>query len=210
MLKKILSVAVTGVSALGFVAANAALPGPYITGQLGYADTHLRGKIALPAADIPGHQINIHLTNNGFMGRVAAGYLFDPNFGVELGYSQLRSVKSREPNTAYSSYYLGQNAVDLATKGIWPVASNFDVYAKIGVAYLSTNVEAKDQSATCNLNDKVGIARHKWAPEAAVGVDYNVTQNVFIDTAVNHIQVLGKNRPGNIDTLTFGLGYRFG
>lgn len=55
----------------------------------------------------------------------------------------------------------------------------------------------------------MGIAKHKWAPEAAVGVSYNITSNLFVDTSWTHIQPLGKNKSGNIDFVAVGLGYNF-
>jgi len=54
------------------------------------------------------------------------------------------------------------------------------------------------------------LAKHSWAPEAGVGVTYNMSSNVFIDTAFTHIQPIGKNRPNNINMATIGLGFTFG
>ena len=44
MFKKVLTTTVLGVSALTVMAANAAAPGVYVTGQLGYANTHMGSK----------------------------------------------------------------------------------------------------------------------------------------------------------------------
>ena len=54
------------------------------------------------------------------------------------------------------------------------------------------------------------IAKYNWAPEAGVGVTYNISSNVFVDTAYTHIHPIGKNKPSNIDFATVGIGYSFG
>ena len=60
------------------------------------------------------------------------------------------------------------------------------------------------------LNDEAGVNKHQWAPEAAVGVSYDVTPNVSLDTSWTHIQPLGHNKPGNIDFVAVGVDYNFG
>ncbi|WP_218813310.1 porin family protein [Rickettsiella endosymbiont of Dermanyssus gallinae] len=189
MLKKVITTAVLAVSALSVMTANAAAPGPYITGQLGYADTHM------------GPKTNVDkLSNNGIAGRLAVGYQLNQNLAVEAGYLQLRSKKV---NTDLNPK-LSQHAIDLAAKGILPIANNLNVYGKVGVAYLTTTVKSDDDSVSA-------VNKYKWAPEAAVGVSYDITPNVSVDTSWTHIQPIGgKNRPGNIDFVAVGVGYNFG
>lgn len=215
MLKKVITTAVLGVSALSAIAANAAAPGPYVTGQLGYADTHMSARTefgdtinGLPITE----KSSNNLSNNGLAGRLAVGYQFNQNFAVELGYMQLRSKKADltlqkdEDTSITAATKLSQNVFDLAAKGILPVASNLNVYGKLGLAYVSTtgkvNVAGQDASVSQN--------QRKWAPEAAVGISYDITPNVSVDTSWTHIQPLGKNRPGNIDFVAVGVGYNFG
>jgi OOP family OmpA-OmpF porin len=233
MLKKVLTTAVFGVSALSVMAANAAAPGPYVTGQLGYANTHMGKKTNI--ADLnkhlpdgatlsPNDQSVSNLSNNGLAGRLAIGYQFNPNFAVEMGYLNLDSKKASgsvsvaQKVVASGSLKLNQNAIDLAAKGILPVANNINVYGKVGVAYLTTTLDAKGDivskdhtmPVSVDLTGAAGIAKHKWAPEAAVGVSYDLTPNVSVDTSWTHIQPLGSHRPGNIDFVAVGLGYNFG
>ncbi|MES2997783.1 MAG: outer membrane beta-barrel protein [Pseudomonadota bacterium] len=225
MLRKILTTAILGISVLGVMAANAAAPGAYVTGQLGYADTHMGSKIKSPIM-LPFSSIILfkpNLSNNGLAGRLAIGYQFTPNWAVELGYLQLRSKKgdgiipgdASDPATPIS-LNLNQNAIDIATKGILPLTTNINVYGKLGVAYLTTSTKMDMTTGgasfpiTADLNSTLGIAKHKWAPEAAVGVSYDITPNVSIDTSWTHIQPLGKNRPNNIDFVAVGVGYNFG
>jgi OmpA-OmpF porin, OOP family len=203
MLKKMITTAVLGVSALSVMAANAATPGVYATGQLGYADTHMKNEVG-------------NLTNNGLAGRLAIGYQFNQTFAVEMGYLRLHEKKADVTLPTLGKdvpFSLNQNAIDLAGKGILPVAHNVNVYGKLGVAYLTTSLEAKADipiPTTPVLTATIGHTNHKWVPEAAVGVSYDITPNVSVDTSWTHIQPIGNDRPGNIDFVAVGVGYNFG
>lgn len=164
--------------------------GVYVTGQVGYADTGMKSK--LPTTNGGG--------NNGIAGRLALGYKITPNVAVEAGFLQLQNGETKE---GFSS---NQYAMDVAGKGILPVTHNVNVYGKAGVAYLTTRL----QTNGVNGNDALGIAKHKWAPEVAVGMSYDVTSNVNVDTSFTHIHPVGDNRPGNINFLAVGVGYTFG
>lgn len=219
MFKKVLSTTVLSVSVLAAMTANAATPGVYVTGQLGYANTHMGSK-----TNFHDHYLDLgknkNLSNNGLAGRVALGYQFNQNFAVEVGYLQLNDKKVDMTQHLFdkmqgnASLNLQQHAIDLVGKGIIPVSQNFNVYGKLGLAYLTTDVNLKvkegNLDANLNLNHYTNIAEHKWAPEAAIGVSYDITPNVSVDASLTHIQPLGNNKPGNIDFAAVGLGYNFG
>ncbi len=222
MLKKVLTTTVLGISALGAMAANAAAPGVYITGQLGYANTHMKDKTDFGDLKEPLNLTSANLSNNGAAGRLAIGYQLNQNFAVEMGYMRFGKGKSKgfvtsrdsiDPSTLTMSASLKQNAIDLVGKGILPISDKFNVYGKLGVAYLTTNLKAEvtnpDGKRTIG-NDEFDIAQHKWAPEAAIGMSYDITSNVSVDTSWTHIQPLGNKRPGNIDFVAVGIGYNFG
>jgi OOP family OmpA-OmpF porin len=227
MFKQIMTATVLGVSALGMMAANATTNGVYVTGQLGYA----KNKTGLNSNPITsnGKQIydvnkDLSATGRNLAGRLAIGYQFTPNWAVEMGYLQLGKkkfdgilyspVKGYTGSTVINGQYnISQSAIDLVGKGIYPINDKFNVYGKLGVAYVTTTVDGKyDTNYHTNLinNNQTAIAKHKWAPEAAVGVSYDITPNMFVDTSWTHIQPLGKNKPGNIDFVAVGLGYSFG
>lgn len=230
MFKKILTTTVLSVSALGVMAANAAdvdnaaqlgtssKSGVYVTGQLGYANTHMGNKTDFTQIGngiIPNNAKDTNLVNNGLAGRLAIGYQFNQNFAVETGYLQLgqKNVSGAIGNNPIK-LQLRQNVIDLVGKGIYPVYDKFNVYAKAGIAYVNSPIDAKETTngipVTANLNNAVNIAKHKFAPEVAVGASYDITPNVSVDTSWTHIQTIGKNRPGNIDFIAVGLGYNFG
>lgn len=227
MFKKVLSTTVLSVSVLAAMTANAAAPGVYVTGQVGYANAHMGSKTKV--SDVLGDYgpfVNPavrdkNLSDNGLAGRIAIGYQFNQNFAVEAGYLQLGESKVNlgavhlPDGVSEGTLKLQQNAIDLVGKAILPLASNFNVYGNLGVAYVTTDVKGTLKTpgaATVNfdLNDNANVAKHKWAPEAAIGVSYDITPNVSVDTSWTHIQPLGNNKPGNIDFVAVGLGYNFG
>ncbi|MEN9916650.1 MAG: hypothetical protein RLY40_582 [Pseudomonadota bacterium] len=225
MFKKILSTTVLSVSALAAMTANAAAPGVYVTGQLGYAKNKTEpNQITIAGKTAYNFNNELSATDRNLAGRLAIGYQFSPNWAVELGYLQLSKKKfngllytpvkgSGFAGSVNGSTSISQSAVDLVGKGIYPINDKFNLYGKLGVAYVTTTVDGKydtDAHAEMINNNPNAIAKHKWAPEAAVGVSYDITPNVFVDASWTHIQPLGKNKPGNIDFAALGLGYSFG
>lgn len=200
MLKKILITSVLTASACAVINANAALPvGLYVNGQVGYADTNMKSQVKDNGANF---------ANDGLAGRLAIGYKVTPNFALELGYLQLSNA---EFNIGASSFSNKQDAIDVAAKGILPITNNVNIYGKLGVAYLTTELKEKNAAGkTLDINTAQGISKHQWAPEIAIGMGYDITPNVTVDTSLTHIQTLGDNRPGNIDFLAVGVGYNFG
>ncbi len=199
MLKKIFITSVLTASVCAVMNANAASKGLYLSGQIGYADTGVKSRVK-----DGGYAFN----NDGLAGRLAIGYKITSNAALELGYLQIPRAKfSVNPENVFTK----QNALDIAAKGMLPITSNVNIYGKVGVAYLTTELgitspsEAKD-----NLNSKQGISKRQWAPEVAVGMGYDITPNVTVDTSLTHIQTVGSNPPGNIDFLAVGVGYNFG
>ncbi|RDH40828.1 MAG: porin family protein [Candidatus Aquirickettsiella gammari] len=204
MLRKIVLTSVLASSTLAVMTANAALPsGLYVSGQVGYADTNRPSTL------------NPNLANDGLAGRLAIGYKLIPSFAVELGYLQL-------PTTEVSKYIPGhfgtlsnkQHAIDVVAKGILPITSNVNIYGKLGAAYLTTQIQGTTTvdniPVTVDLNSQQGIEKRQWAPEVAIGMGYDITPNVSVDTSLTHIQTIGNNRPGNIDFLAVGVAYTFG
>ena len=96
-----------------------------------------------------------------------------------------------------------QDAIDVAAKGTLPITNNVNVYGKVGLAYLTTQLDANTK-----LSDD--ISKRSFAPEVAIGMGYDITPNITVDTSLTHIQTIGNKRPGNIDFLAVGVGYNFG
>jgi OmpA-OmpF porin, OOP family len=215
-MKKILATTVLSISVLTAMNAQASAPGIYITGQLGYSNNRMDIKAdnVIPLNDV---------SNNNLAGRVAIGYQFNQNFAIEAGYlrtsqknTTLVYLNRRESTTVDTGGKItyNQNAVDLVAKGILPINNNLNLYGKLGVAYLTTQgnltlnpAEHDPQPFSYDLEN---IAKRKLAPEVAIGISYDFTPNVSIDTSWTHIHPLGNNRPGNVNFFSVGLGYNFG
>jgi OmpA-OmpF porin, OOP family len=179
--------------------------GLYVSGQVGYANTHINSRIQNP--------IEIALKNDGLAGRLALGYKLNQNFAIEVGYLQLQEASINEDKSATLSNK--QNALDVLGKASLPVTHNVNLYGKLGVAYLTTKLERNYNvvpgiTATQDYNAVLGIDRHTWAPEVAVGMGYDITPQVSVDTSFTHIHPIGSQRPGNVDYLAVGVGYTFG
>ncbi|RDH40826.1 MAG: hypothetical protein CFE62_001455 [Candidatus Aquirickettsiella gammari] len=194
MFKKIVTSSVLAISALSVLAANATTPGPYVNVEMGYVHTKNKFLKPLPSKDTK--------YQGGLIGRLSVGYQFSPYWALEAGYLQLAKQKSNLSVSANDAVTLKQHAFDVAGKGILPISDKFNLYAKAGMAYLINNVN--------NAQIVAPIAKYNWAPEAGVGVTYNISNNVFVDTAYTHIHPIGKNKPSNIDFATVGIGYSFG
>lgn len=203
MLKKIITVSLFGVSALGIMAANATTPGVYVEGQVGYAHTGKHFVKPFPSSGKVSSKYQ-----GGLAGRLAVGYQFNPNWAVEMGYLQLAQQKANvKSNIVKQSVTLNQHAFDVVGKGILPINSKFGIYAKAGMAYLANDLKGNVVNGQSIV---APLAKHSWAPEAGLGLTYNINTHVFIDTAYTHIQPFGKNKPNNINMATIGLGFTFG
>ena len=86
---------------------------------------------------------SLKISNTGLAGRLAIGYQFSPYFAAELGYLRLANQKGKDyGSTGYAigTKTLSQNALDVAAKGILPINDKFNVYGKLGVAYLTSTI----------------------------------------------------------------------
>lgn len=233
MIKRIIAVSVLGVSALGMMAANATTNGLYVDGQIGYARTGNEFK-GLPSDITVGKDKK---SKGEIAGRLAIGYQFTQNWAVELGYLQLGQQKSNLSSsetlpvigvapdrfgilvpqvvgsiteTTTEAITINQHAFDVVGKGIYPISDKFNVYAKAGMAYLTTTVKSDGNIQYQGKPVTDLFSKHNWAPEAGIGVTYDITPNMFIDTSFTHIQPIGKDKPSNINFATVGIGYSFG
>ncbi len=87
---------------------------------------------------------------------VFGGYTINPNFAVEVGYTDLGKVQSTISFTSF----------DVSALGSWPINQQFSLYGKVGLA--STKEEA------------FGLSVTRSAPTYGLGGQYNVTPTVGI------------------------------
>ncbi|WP_010597033.1 outer membrane beta-barrel protein [Rickettsiella massiliensis] len=168
--------------------------GLYVGAQVGYGESSVPNQ-------------SFFVNNDGLAGRVNIGYQINKNFAVEAGYLALR--KKTEASEDYKKVDQ-QSVIDLAGKASYPITERVNLYGKAGVAYITSRYNETINNGTRELNNDYGIARHKFAPEVAVGMDFNVTPSIAVDTSLTHIHPVGNKRPSNINYLAVGVNYTFG
>jgi OOP family OmpA-OmpF porin len=191
--KLLVAAALAGFSMIGFSsAANAALPGYYVGGQLGWANTHLDDNI--PSG--------ITVDDTGLAGRLFTGYQFNQNFAAELGYTHFS--KSDVKVTGFGKIGdIKEYAVDLVAKGIMPLNNGISLYGKLGPAWLKGDAS--------NSLDGTSSDESKVYPTFGVGVSYDLTPNVPVDLSWNRIQrVGGSDNIPSTDLFSLGIAYNFG
>lgn len=190
---------------------QAEMPGFYAGAQLGYANTHINTtdlvtvNNGISSVRLPG------LNNNLLTYRLSFGYQFDQHWAMELGYRHF----SPSDSSAITTHYIASSsnkvsAFDLSAKGILPVTSKLDLYAKLGIAYLRPNahgglIVTAPYSGTTNSYSKT------LEPTFGVGISYTLRPDVPVEFSWNRIQKMGSNNhaPSN-DFYSLGVSYYFG
>jgi OOP family OmpA-OmpF porin len=136
-------------------------------------------------------------------GKIYGGYNIDQTWAVEAGYTDFgkRSYNYTQGgaagglNTDAHSYYV-------AGKGTWPVARDFAVFGKLGVARNHNEVTTSGIASVSGSDNKTALY-------ASVGGEYAINKNVKVSLEYENY---GKN---DIDTgrkasaITAGLRYNF-
>ncbi len=164
------SLAIAGLGATAYAADN----GAYVEGQLGYGNVDNSSGEVLPFSSSAAAE--------GVSGRVAAGYQFNQYIAVEGGYTMtgqdfLSSVQ--------------QNALDLEVKGILPLADKFNVFGKLGGAYVDQRHNAD------------GVE-----PLYGLGVGYDISPQMSTD--VSWTRVVGNDSIKDSNLFAVGVAYHFG
>ena len=171
--------------------ANATVPGPYVGGQLGVGETYYE-------------TFSVFNTNeNALAGRIFTGYQFNPNFALELGYLQFGKTTVTDDVTGARAS-VTENSIDIMAKGILPLNEKFNLYGKLGAAYVTAKTTYMPYDSFFT-----GETYHTVAPAAAIGISYDIKPNLPVDLSLMHIQPTSST---NIDPATFlslGISYHF-
>ncbi len=234
--KIILGVAALGLSTVVVANANAATPGFYLGGQLGWGKVH--------QANISSGDMNSILaqglgTNNfkmnsfgnngsdsGLAGRLLGGYQFNENWAAEFGWSKFKNMTTRANATAIdnrtglpvsssASGTVKTDAFDLVAKGIYPIYDKINVYGKLGMAYLMqrthVNATISEPGVGYTANGRGSDNEHKVYPTFGVGASYEFAPNVAADLSWNRIQKVGSSKSmSSTDLVGVGLTYSIG
>lgn len=221
--KHMLSVALV-VAGFGIAtAANAAIDGAYLGGQLGWGNVN-QGDFAKPNTPAAGTINSTSSSSNsgGLAGRIFAGYQFMQNFAAELGYMKFHNATAKYSSTSTAGSTISNlnesgtvrtHAIDLVGKGILPLNNGFNVYGKLGLAYLAANGSATGTLTTGGVSSPARVSEnaHKVYPEFGVGTSYDITKNISADLSYNRIQKVGHST--QLQSTNFvgaGLAYNFG
>jgi OOP family OmpA-OmpF porin len=225
--KHILAAAIAGVAGMWIATANAAISGqPYIGGELGVGNVHQGGfsQADLTAA-APGTIVasGNSARDTGLAGRIFGGYQFNQNFAAEMGYTKFSTANAKSYATTVSTTgstnlksSIRTDALDLVGKGILPLEYGFNVYGKLGLAYLRTQGSSTTTTTTTGFGSTTTSSTtsnnaHHIYPTFGAGVGYDITKNITTDVSWNHIQkVGGSNKLANTDLFGVGLTYNFG
>lgn len=177
--------------------ALASVPGFYILGQIGSGNTHAQ------ASDADAISINDRVV---FTGRIAGGYQFNQNLAVEIGYIRFSDVDfSGVGGVLGQDVSVSEKAIDFIAKPMLPLSTNFDIYAKLGLAYFKAN-----GSTIVNGISYLGYS-DSWVPALGLGLSYDITPSVLLDLAWTRLQSVGGDKAiPSADFYSVGLAYYFG
>jgi OOP family OmpA-OmpF porin len=132
--------------------------------------------------------------------RLLAGYQFNRNLAVELGYHNFGELKA---SAGTLSETIKSNAWELVAVGLYPFANQFGVYGKLG----GYRAEAKDSS-----NFAPGAEDTNTGVTFGGGLQWDVMPAVGLRAEWQRYNKVGGNNTGgkdNIDVMSLGAVYRF-
>lgn len=147
----------------------------------------------------PGNASRSSASGNGNV-----GYKFMPYFGLEAGYSYYAqtTIKGAGGTKAgFDKHY----SFDLAGKGIVPITdSGFELFAKVGVARISSQVTLKNAATAAAIGLTSG-SHNKTGIYLGLGGQYYVMPDLAI--VVQWQRAQGSSQTGTFDLYTAGLSF---
>ena len=128
---------------------------------------------------------------------IFTGGMFNPNFGLQLGYFRLNDADRNGGKTKISG-------VNLVLTGVAPLTNTFSLVGRVGGTYGWTDVSAAPGVVTAT-GDETG-----FGASYGVGVawDFNRNWSVTLDWDRHHLKFPGDDKK-NTDIATIGFKYRF-
>lgn len=213
--------------------ANATVNGFYLGGQGGWGNVHQEGLSNSDVTTVINSQVgdftqtasSSSSSSAGLAGRIFGGYQISQNLAVELGYTRFHNmtasvsesftdIDTSTTGKVSTDMTLKTQAVDLVAKGIIPFQNGFNIYGKLGAAYLRATGDANvtyTETGAAPIKGKVDASANSIYPTFGAGVGYDLTQNVVADVSWNRIQKVGGNSNlASTDLFAVGLSYHFG
>lgn len=182
--------------------AQAAGEGAYVGGELGY------GNIYQPKASAG---LSSSGKSGGIAGRIFGGYQFSDYFGTELGFTKFSNATIKfTQGTLTGNGTIKSYAVDAVLKGIVPFQNGFNLFGKLGAAYLDESSNNVTVTGAGGVSGTGSGSTDKVLPTFGLGAGYDINQNFTTDLSWLRIQATGNTNLQSTDLITAGLIYNFG
>jgi OOP family OmpA-OmpF porin len=172
----------------------------------GYADLDLGVSTIDVSPGTVGADSGDESNSTNFAWRADVGYQFNPNFAVELGYTDWGQADLKNLNdVSGANGNVTQRSADFLGKLIFPLNSAFDLFVKGGASYVKSEADVNSLAKTLNLSSDSNTALR---PLFGLGASYE-----FYPRATANIAWLYLPGGSGIKTSNFyglGLGYLFG
>jgi len=156
-----------------------------------------QGHLNMSGQDLTGlNNASVNKTDTSYT--VRGGYMFHPNFGVEVGYYDLGSYgfNGMVGNTAVSGSAKAK-AYGISLVALAPLSPQFDVYGRVGWSDSQIKANANTALATASTSD--------WQAGATYGVgghwNFSKQVGVFAEWM--------KNDKIEVDSYLIGIDFRF-
>jgi OmpA-OmpF porin, OOP family len=169
-------------------ASNSNAAGIIISGNAGY------GKINFSTAGTGASSSVLR----GFAWNGNLGYQFNPYVAIESGYTHFHDIN-------FGPGKIDTYGVDLLAKGIYPINSQFNVFAKAG---------AMDIFSKALINNTTVARVSRVTPEFGIGTSYNMTHNLALTVqGITTLAMKGPHAGTGTMPATYagyaGLSYKF-
>lgn len=203
-MKKIFLVLFTAAGLAGATTALAAGSGWYVVGAVGQVDMgpakSLQDK-AFRNAGFTGFTSSLNRSNTIY--RLQAGYRISKNLAVEGGYTDLGQFNySASGGTLPITISASANvhAWNLDAVGLWPLADQFSLLAKVGVA---------DVKISGSFSNGVGINGSQTDLTYGLGAKYNFTHSVALRVDLDNYKFGDSTYNDRTNAFALGVVYEF-
>jgi len=186
---------VLGVAALSAASlaahAQASKPGVYVGGGFGQSEAWEYNCDALPTCK-----------KKGTAYRFFGGWQFSPNWGVEVGYTDLGKVSSASPGFDQA---IKVSASDVMLFGQWLFHERFALYGKVGGYY------AKVEADTTQAGVSTQVKQSKGNGTIAGGIQWYMTPSLALRGEGQRYLKVGGGAIGDSDYTVYGINllYKF-
>lgn len=218
-----------------FINGHAAIPGAYIGWQVGYshigntgpsqAETGTLIAQGLQTNDFSIQSFHTGTKGNGFANRIFIGILGNPYWAIEFGYTSFPNIPvhtfasgvSGAPVVPFLVTTSGTTKVDdfdLTAKGILPLPYHFNLYGKLGGAFIEYRITptAFINESGSVISSKTHFVDQRFYPTFGLGISYDFTPCFAMELAWNRVQSVGgdSQRLGSTDFANLGFIYYMG